>query len=93
MNWWILVIIFLSVIFDALRDAFWGTEKKIWHLFKWLSFYPPLAYISITEFGWHTIWIAVVSLAIWRFSVSYWGGKRTWKSFWFRFFFGKDFPH
>ena len=68
-QYYVLVAIFLFVVFDSLRD-YYITRKCgwfKWHTFKWLSTYPILAYIAITNLAWQGIIIvAIVSWFIWH---------------------------
>ena len=50
----IFLTIFISVVFDAIRDS--GVERKSgvgwwqWHISKWIAFYSPLVLLSYFYF-------------------------------------------
>jgi hypothetical protein len=79
------LVILISVVFDALRDA-WMKNEGWWkrHIPKWISFYTPLAYIMFTDMIWWS-WFIIAPLAwiAWRLSLRYIAGVK-WESMWIR---------
>jgi len=75
------VCLFLAVAFDALRDA-WMKSEGWWkrHAVKWVSFYVPLTYITVTVYPWYT-WpgIAIAAWIVWRVTLVKIAGV-TWES-------------
>ena len=80
------VVVLLSCVFDALRDA-WMRSEGWWkrHIVKWISFYAPLSFISAVHVRWE-YWGPLIALAwiTWRLSLFYIGGK-NWPSHWGRY--------
>ena len=71
-QYYVLGVILLFSIFDSMRDYYVSRKCSWWkwHTFKWLSTYPILAYISITNFElWQCAIIALCSWLIWHLTV------------------------
>jgi len=82
-----IVLILFVCLFDALRDA-WMRSEGWWkrHCVKWISFYSPLAFITVLHVRWeYWIPLTIASWFVWRASLFYIGGK-NWPSHWTRYF-------
>jgi len=81
-----IIVIVLTVFFDALRDGFIN-DPNWWkrHIFKWLAFYIPILYIMIVHVGLVWWWILLVPCCwiIWQVAIHY-IAKKKWESMWIR---------
>lgn len=69
---WILFLVAMSS-FDALRDVGRGQfEYWVWHTIKWLSMYPPLAYILYKKVWKASKVLAVVAVVLSAMAWNFW---------------------
>jgi len=88
-NKWIAVaVIIITVIFDAMRDAWWNSTTFFkCHIVKWISFFLPVCFILwLVGLKWY--WIVVLAVFchfLWIF-VAKKAGMKTAGSIWKKIF-------
>jgi hypothetical protein len=81
-----IIVLLSSSFFDALRDTHNRKDWWAFHWRKWISWYPPLAFILYLHVDrWFWLPVIVAAYAIWRLGAIA-GGQGHWPSFWGRWF-------
>jgi hypothetical protein len=77
-----IVFIAYCSFFDGVRDATIDRDWWVRHIWKWLAFYPPLAWILFRYVHGDWIWLLVAASAwvLWRVGMR--AGGKHWVSMW-----------
>ena len=82
----VIALILLVNIFDPLRDSNWCNKSKSWlvkHVYKWLSFYPPLVFLALYFLPWEAaVILALICPLVWNLSLRLIAKNNSWNK-WF----------
>jgi hypothetical protein len=67
---WPVFILLTCSAFDSMRDSLIDQASWwIWHIIKWIAFYPPMIYVWMKLPGWRwKVGVAAGALAVWEFT-------------------------